>query len=349
MTSHTTPRFVAALALAALLVGADAERPAAQSSQATSSAGHLPALPEDLSTFQCTHYDGPACDQHPAPPPDNPLVGSWVRISLLRNGYSQQPPSAPMYLKLGSDGYWSMMEFPADRPKVNKPLAQQAAADLLRRFDRLEGAYGRYFIDGQLLDRRHFANLDPGGAPATVLLTSEGSQVRSWHFEGNILAMIGTGPNRSPQARMRKLPAQKLSSTALVGTWERTAYSVNGTAVTGPRLQQWILLGEDGWFHQTAVPPGRRNPNKPMQQYTVQDFVDGFDGLSAARGIYDVRGSTLIRRHVANLDPNLTGWEEVGQFVLKGDTLTIEGKNEAGAASAATYRRLPRHDPFSRP
>ena len=306
-------------------------------------------LPEDLSAYECTHRDGPACDQHPAPPPANPIVGTWVRISLLRNGYSQQPPSAPMYIKFGADGYWTMMEFPAGRPKVNKPLAQQTAPELLSRFDRMEGAYGTYYLQGQVLIRHHVANLDPAGTPSTVLLTSAGSQIRDWGFEGNILTMIGTGPNRSPQARMRKLPAQPLASTALVGTWERTTLTVNGKAVTGPLLQQRILFGEDGWFHQTAVPPGRRDPAKALEVYTVQDWVDGYTGLSAVRGTYDVRGATLIRRHVADLDPNLTGSEETASFTLDKGSLTIEGADAAGAAVRATYTRLPPHDPYAPP
>jgi hypothetical protein len=31
------------------------------------------------------------------------------------------------------DGYWSMMEFPANRPKINKPLEQQTTKELFSR------------------------------------------------------------------------------------------------------------------------------------------------------------------------------------------------------------------------
>src|SRR5262245_55936074 len=91
-----------------------------------SSGGTLtpPAVyPHDMTAYNCSHYDEKACDQAPAPPPlYDPLVGQWVRYTLIRNGFSVQPPDAPLYVQFGPDGYWSMMEFPANRPKVNKPL-----------------------------------------------------------------------------------------------------------------------------------------------------------------------------------------------------------------------------------
>lgn len=299
------------------------------------------SLPEDMSTYQCSHRDGSACDQAPNPPPNNPLVGTWVRISLLRNAFSVQPPDAPLYVKFGSDGYWSMMEFPAGRPKVNKSLDQQTSEDLFSRFDKMEGGYGTYLIQGQTVNRRHVSNLGPGGGG--------GDQVREWSFEGNILALIGTGPTRSPQARFRRLPPQPVASTTLVGTWDRTALTINGQAVTGPLLQQWLVLGEDGWFHETAVPPGRKDPRKPMEQYTTQDYVAAFAGLSATRGTYDVQGMTLTRRHIADINPNLTGWEETAQFTLRGETLSLQSTNDKGEKIQATYNRLKPLDPYATP
>src|SRR5437773_5414954 len=64
------------------------------------------------------------------------LVGTWERISLLRNALSVQPPDAPLFVKFGSDGYWSMMEMP-ERPRLNKPLDAQTEKELWTRFDRV--------------------------------------------------------------------------------------------------------------------------------------------------------------------------------------------------------------------
>jgi hypothetical protein len=55
------------------------------------------------------------------------LVGTSERISLLRNALSVQPPDAPLFVKFGSDGHWSMMEMP-ERPKIDKPLEQLTAS-----------------------------------------------------------------------------------------------------------------------------------------------------------------------------------------------------------------------------
>jgi len=299
------------------------------------------ALPHDMSNYGCIHYDGKICDQAPAPPPDyNPLVGAWVRFSLLRNGFTVQPPDAPLYVKFNGDGYWSMMEFPADRPKVNKPLEQQTPQELFTRFDNLDGGWGNYTQDGQLNLRHHKAGLGPGGG-------GESTQVRAWSFEGNILLLAGTGSIRSPQARFRKLPNQPLGSRALVGSWERTALSVNGAPVSEPAPQH-LLLGEDGWFHQTLLPPGRTAvPGKPREQWTTQDYVGAYKGMSAARGTYNVSGSSFIRKHIADTDPNLEGRDESGQYTLQGDTMTVQGTDAAGQKFEAKYRRLKPFDVYA--
>src|SRR4029453_16406665 len=77
------------------------------------------------------------------------LVGTWERISLLRNALSVQPPDAPLFVKFGSDGYWSMMEMPDDRPKVDKPLEQLTAKELFTRFDKVEGGQGQWHTNAQ--------------------------------------------------------------------------------------------------------------------------------------------------------------------------------------------------------
>ena len=75
------------------------------------------SYPHDMTEYGCTHRDDGACDTVPAPPPDyNPLVGTWIRFSLLRNGFTVQPPDAPLYIKFMTDGWWSMMDVAWVRP-----------------------------------------------------------------------------------------------------------------------------------------------------------------------------------------------------------------------------------------
>ena len=297
------------------------------------------SYPHDMSAFGCTNKDENTCDQAPAPPPDyNPLVGTWVRYSLLRNGFSVQPPDAPLYVKFMNDGYWSMMEFPAGRPKVNRPLAQQTTKDLFARFDKMGGGWGNYSNVGQVNYRHHKMGLGPAGG--------ENTQERAWRFEGNILVLEGAGPTRSPQIHARKLPNQTLGSPALVGSWERTAYTVNGAA--GTTTPEHLLLGEDGWFHATTLPTGRKGVQKvPQDQWTPEQYASAYEGMSASRGTYNVAGTTFARRHIGDTDPNLEDKLSTGTFTLKGDTFTWTGTDAAGQKFSATYTRMKPFDIYA--
>jgi hypothetical protein len=261
------------------------------------------------------------------------LVGTWQRVSLLRNALSVQPPDAPLFVKFGPDGYWSMMEMPDDRPPLNRPPDQVTAKELFAQFDRVEGGQGTWTVkaDGSVVTRRHLVNIAPGG--------ENSAQDRLCWFEGDILALVGTGANRSPQARFKRLPTQPLTSKTLVGTWERTGHAVSGKPSPQP-APLIVILGEDGWYSQTQLPAGRKSPGKPMEQYTINDYLKSFTGVSAARGTYTVDGSTFARKYVANTDPNVVGRENVTQFTLTGDTMTLRGSSAEGATFESTFRRL---------
>ena len=287
------------------------------------------SYPHDLSNFECNHKDDGVCDGMPLPPPDyTPMVGTWVRYSLLRNGFSVQPPDAPLMVKFMNDGWWSMMEFPAGRAKVNKPLEQQTPQELFGRFDKMGGGWGNYTNIGQVNYRHHMAGLTPGG---------ENDQVRGWHFDGNALVLDGTGPDHSPIIHARKLPNQPLGSKALIGTWDRTAYAVNGAAVQAP--PEHLLLGEDGWYEATVLPPGRTAKRGGMQQWATADYVAAFKGMEASWGTYNVEGGSFLRRHVGDTDPNLEDKVASGSFKLTGDNFTWTGTDAAGRKFEATYHR----------
>jgi hypothetical protein len=258
------------------------------------------------------------------------LVGTWERISLLRNALSVQPPDAPLFVKFGSDGYWSMMEMP-ERPKIDKPLEQLTAKELWKRFDSVDGGYGTWTITGDVVTRRHLVNIGAGG--------ENNSQDRSCSFENEILALIGVNSGRTPQARFRRLAPQPPKSHALVGTWERTALAVDGKAAPAP-APQIVILGEDGWFSQTQLPTGRKPAGKPLEQFTVDDYVRTYGGVAASRGTYSVENNVFTRKHVDDVDPNLVGSEESGQFSLEGDVMTLRGSTRTGAEFEARYQRL---------
>jgi hypothetical protein len=223
-----------------------------------------------------------------------------------------------------------MMEMP-DRPRVDKPLAQQTAKELWSRFERVEGGFGTWTTANDVVTRRHIVNVAAGGENT--------NQDRACVFEDEILALVGTGSNRSPQARFRRLPTQPLKSKALVGSWERAALTIDGKPVKPP-APLVVILGEDGWFSQTQLPAGRKPAGKPLEQFAVDDYVATFGGVSAARGTYSVEGNVFTRKHVADVDPNLVGFEDAAQFTLANDTLTLRGKAPGGAPYEAAFTRL---------
>jgi hypothetical protein len=299
-------------------------------------------LPFYLVEAMCTHHDGDACDAVEYPPPDfNPLVGSWQRVSILRNGFSLQPPEAPLNVMFTEDGYFSELEFPANRPKVNKPLDQQTPQELFSRFDRVAGSWGKYTQIGQRNWRRHEVRLVPSPA---------GIQERQWRFEGNALVLEGTGVNHSPVVTFMKLPRQPLGTTALVGSWRRTSYAVNGIPADN-KTPEILLLGGDGWFQRTVFPAGRKGlPSEnalrlgnALNNYTTANYVDAYTGVRGARGTYNATANTLVVRQIADVDPNLEGKLTRGTYTRSGDTFTWEGTDAAGQRFRATYARL---EPF---
>ena len=91
----------------------------------------------------------------------NPLVGVWERISLMRGTTQGQPPAAPEFLIISADGYFSESELPEGREKVNKPLEQMTKEELVARFQRTAASRGTYTIQGNVLTRKHIADLNP--------------------------------------------------------------------------------------------------------------------------------------------------------------------------------------------
>jgi hypothetical protein len=301
------------------------------------------AYPHDMTYFGCSNRDeDEVCDQVPAPPPDyNPLVGTWMRYSLLRNGFSMQPPDAPNFITFMEDGYWSMMEFFPNRPKGDGPLETQRLEDLNRRFHKLGGGFGVYTNAGQVNYRHHLASMNPGYTGGYI-------QERAWRFVGNVLVLEGTGPTRSPQIHTRKLPNQKLDSRALVGSWERINYRLEGAEVTGQALTQRLLLGGDGWFMATTLPSGRPDfKDVPRERWTVQQFAAAYAGLEASRGTYTADETRLAIRLIGDVDPSLEGRVVSGTYEIREGGFDWRGVDAKGRRFVSTYRRLPRFDVYA--
>jgi hypothetical protein len=127
---------------------------------------------------------------HKLPPMDvkpSPVIGTWERVWLIRDGVLQQPPSVPEYVFFGGDGYFMQMELPAGRPKVQKPLAKMTPEELKARFAHVAVAFGTYSIAASIVTRKHLRTDTP---------SSEGYEhVRGFRFEGGFLRMRGPNAN----------------------------------------------------------------------------------------------------------------------------------------------------------
>ena len=201
------------------------------------------------------------------------------------------------------------------------------------------GGWGNYSNSGQVNFRHHKAGLGPGGG--------ENTQERAWRFEGNVLVLEGSGPDkvrrRFTRASCRiRLLARRRSSAR--GSGRRTRS--NGAA--GTTTPEHLLLGEDGWFHATTLPAGRKGvPKVPAEQWTPQQYAAAYNGMSASRGTYNVQGTTFVRRHIADTDPNLEDKLSTGTFAQKGDTFTWTGTDAAGQKFSATYTRMKPFDVYA--
>ena len=110
-------------------------------------------------------------------------------------------------------------------------------------------------------------------------------------------------------------------------------YTVNGAA--GTTTPEHLLLGEDGWYHATTLPAGRKGvPKVPQEQWTPQQFAGAFNGMSASRGTYNVQGTTFVRRHIGN------AWLPVETtYEASGRTLIFRPFQFAVTTTYSDYRR----------
>jgi hypothetical protein len=88
-------------------------------------------------------------------------------------------------------------------------------------------------------------------------------------------------------------------------------------------------------------------PKVPQDQWTPQQYAGAYNGMSASRGTYNVQGTTFVRRHIGDTDPNLEDKLTTGTFTLKGATFTWTGTDAAGQKFSATYTRMAPFDVYA--
>jgi len=136
----------------------------------------------DGSTVEARFHKLPPVDTKP-----NPVIGTWERVWLIRDGNLQQPPSVPEWIIFGADGHFMQTELPPGRPKVQKTLAEMTPEELTARFDHFAVAYGTYSVAENIVTRKHLRTDDPN--------TEGYEQVRGFRFESGLLRMRGPNAN----------------------------------------------------------------------------------------------------------------------------------------------------------
>lgn len=138
------------------------------------------------------------------------------------------------------------------------------------------------------------------------------------------------------------LPAMGQSTNPLVGVWERISLMRGTTQGQPPAAPEFLILTADGYFSESELPEGREKANKPLDQMTKEELVDRFRRTAASRGTYTIQGNVLIRKHIADLNPNAEGSDQVRNFRIEGDILILSaggpGEVSAGGRGAGAAR-----------
>ena len=145
---------------------------------------------------------------------------------------------------------------------------------------------------------------------------------RYFKFIFPILALLAAGVLSGWQDGRR--------GSGLIGTWHN---------VTEPQYPQAVLLfGEDGYYAEIAVSPGRREPANDFDHRTKEELAKQFGGLRASWGSWQVDGDKLLRHIVASHEPANEGKDNLREFRVEGDTLVLIAPN---TKDETRYRRLP--------
>lgn len=133
-------------------------------------------------------------------------------------------------------------------------------------------------------------------------------------------------------------PSDAQSANVLVGTWERVSQT-NADGTANPQPAAFVIFSANGHFSQTAVPVGRPKLTKPLQDMTREELLARYQGVQARRGTYSVAGNRLTRKDVTNVNPNQEGTEQVQEFRIEKDMLTLSSADPKSKAQAV-FRRV---------
>jgi hypothetical protein len=256
----------------------------------------------------------------------NPLVGTWERTALMKDGAAQQPPAAPEVILLLPDGYFLQGELPLGRSKTQKMTP-------VERFDHVAAARGTYTVSGNTFSRKHIVDLDPN--------LDGYDEVRQFRMEGDTLILQGSNPEGSKmEARFHKLTGAEITPNPVAGTWERVWLIRDGVLQQPPSVPEYVSFGADGYFMQMELPPGRAKVQKPLAKLSPDELTARLAHVAVAFGTYSIAASIVTRKHLRTDSPNSEGYEQVRGFRFEGDLLRMRGPNSNATEADAWFRRV---------
>jgi hypothetical protein len=261
----------------------------------------------------------------------NPLLGSWERISLSRDGAAQQPPENSEIVIFGADGHFMQSQLAVGWAKGQNPQSKMTQAE---RFDHVAASHGPYTVAGNVLTRKHVADLDPNSEGVDV--------VRQFRIEGETLILQGSNADGSKiEARFHKLPVLDSKPNVLVGTWERMWLIRDGVLQQPPSVPEYVVFSPDGYFMQMEIPPpGRPKVQKPLMKMTEDEVATRFAHVAVASGTYAIAASIVTRKHLRTDSPTSEGYEQVRGFRFENELLRMRGPNSNATEADAWFRRV---------
>ena len=195
-------------------------------------------------------------------------------------------------------------------------------------------SHGPYAVTGNVLSRKHFADLDPNSEGIDV--------VRQFRIEGETLMLQGSNPDGSKiEARFHKLPVLDSKPNVLVGTWERVWLIRDGVLQQPPSVPEFVVFAPDGYFMQMEIPPpGRPKVQKPVMKLTQEEVATRFAHVAVASGTYTIAASIVTRKHLRTDNPASEGYEQVRGFRFESELLRMRGPNSNATEADAWFRRV---------
>ena len=268
----------------------------------------------------------------------DPLVGMWVKEHP-----AQQPPEE--FLLFGPDGQFAQAVLPANRPKLDPArlaeaeerhesgIARMTREELLARFEHVQAAHGTYTVSGNVVSRKHLADLDPN---------LEGTEeIQEFRIDGGalILSAKGSAPGRKGDARFVHLPPLMTKPHPLIGTWVRFFLMRDSTVQQPPATPEWVFFSPDGYYLNMEIHEGRPKMDKPVSQMSKEELLKRFGAAGVTYGTYTVTGNVSNRKHVIGISPDDSSFEQVRGFRFEGDVVNFRGPNANGTEMSAYFER----------